>query len=140
MTFKERLFNKIRKKPGCWEWKAHISQAGYGQLKGRGKKVVYAHRAVYEMLVGPIPKGLTIDHLCRNRACVNPNHMEPVTSVENVMRGQGPFAVNARKTHCKRGHEFTGDNTYRSRKGRECRKCKKYLMTRWLKSKQITKT
>jgi hypothetical protein len=76
-----------------------------------------------ELFVGPIPEGLVIDHLCRNRGCINPTHMEPVTNAENVLRGEGPTAVNARKTHCKRGHPFDDVNTYVYAKGRACRMC-----------------
>jgi hypothetical protein len=70
------------------------------------------HRYAYEALVGPIPDGKQIDHLCRNRACCNPEHLEPVTIQENIRRGEGPQAINARKTHCIRGHALSGDNLY----------------------------
>jgi hypothetical protein len=78
----------------------------------------------YELAIGPIPEGLTIDHLCRNRGCVNPAHLEAVTNRTNLLRGDGIAALNARKTHCKRGHEFTPENTYVWREGtRACRAC-----------------
>jgi hypothetical protein len=86
-------------------------------------KVRLAHRVIYEYLVGPIPDGLSIDHLCRVRHCVNPAHLEPVTHRENVLRGQAPTAVNGRKTRCKRGHEF--NRTVRN--GRRCYTCHLYL-------------
>ena len=85
-----------------------------------------AHRAYYERYVGPIPEGLVIDHLCRNRRCVNPTHLEPVTSAENNLRGLGPGAVNRRKKACHRGHAFTPENTYHppsDPKHRMCRAC-----------------
>lgn len=103
---------------GCWVWDKPHPDSGYGQFFGQ------AHRWSYEYHFGAIPEELHLDHLCRNRACVNPWHLEPVSLVENVMRGEGYYAVNARKTHCLRGHEFDADNTYTTPNGRrQCRKC-----------------
>jgi hypothetical protein len=99
----------------CWEWTGGHSSTGYGAWGPRAQK---AHRAVWELLVSPIPKGMTLDHLCRNRGCVNPDHLEVVTMRENVLRGVGPSAVNARKTHCVHGHPFDERNTGYQRKGR----------------------
>lgn len=105
----------------CIVWTGKYFANGYGRV---GYKL--AHRIAYEQAVGDIPKGLYIDHLCRNRGCVNPNHLEPVTLVENVMRGVSPHALNAKKTHCSKGHEFTFSNTYqrKDRTARECRICR----------------
>lgn len=108
----------------CWEWKRSLS-TGYGQIHvvGQGKRV-YAHRVVWEMLNGPVPEGKELDHLCRNRCCINPAHLEPVTHSLNVRRSFTPPAVNAKKTHCKRGHEFTPENVYsKPDGGRVCRRC-----------------
>ena len=92
---------------------------GYGQLDR-----TLAHRLSYEAFVGVIPDGLTVDHLCRNRWCVNPWHLEPVTGLENGRRGESPWAKNGRKTQCKRGHALTPDNVYITRTGsRSCRAC-----------------
>jgi hypothetical protein len=94
---------------GCWEWQGTLSVRGYGRIKiaGASKSV---HRVSYAEFVGPLVDGLTIDHLCRNRRCCNPLHLEQVTSAENTLRGMGPAALHARQTHCKRGHELTPDN------------------------------
>lgn len=94
---------------GCWQWKSLRSGDGYGRVRHQ-KKDQLAHRVVYELLVGPIPEGLTLDHLCRNRGCVRPAHLEPVTLAENTRRGQGMSARNARKTHCLNGHALTSEN------------------------------
>jgi len=116
----------------CWPWIGHRNSQGYGRFYRGEHDTVPAHRLAYELLVGPIADGLVIDHLCRNRACCNPAHMEPVTNGENVRRGIGVTAENARKTHCKHGHEFTPENTYiypgGTKKGhRECLRCKRRL-------------
>lgn len=111
---------------GCWLWTGTILARGYGQFwvgPGHRGLRVRAHRFAYEMLVGPIPDGLVIDHLCRVPLCVNPAHMEPVTGRVNIRRGIGPSAVNARKTHCHRGHPFTPANTLLYRGSRCCRAC-----------------
>jgi hypothetical protein len=112
---------------GCWPWLGYRNADGYGVITvgGDDERVLRAHRVAYELLLGEtIPDGLTIDHLCRNRGCVNPEHMEVVERGENVLRGEGPSARAARATHCIRGHEFTPENTYFRKSGkRECRAC-----------------
>ena len=103
----------------CWEWTGSAHNAGYGVV---GAKL--AHRLSYEAFVGPIADTLTIDHLCQNRKCVNPAHLEPVPLAINVLRGDSPPARNARKTHCPQGHPYDEVNTYRTTKGhRICRAC-----------------
>lgn len=124
---------------GCWIWQWVLSDVGYGTKRINGRTVL-AHRWMYQQANGPIPTGLTIDHLCRNRACVNPAHMEPVTHKVNVLRGMSPNAINARKTHCLRGHEFTLANTYipPGRQRRQCRACAaerdKKRLSGWVRS------
>jgi len=110
----------IHQTDGCWIWTGAKSSNGYGNYWNRG-----AHRVVYELLVGEIPENMQLDHLCRNRDCVNPEHLEPVTARENLLRGIGVAAVNAKKTECKRGHQFTDKNTYVWNNRRICRECQK---------------
>ena len=120
----------------CWLWLA-TKRVNHGLAYGRfricneqGTRLVYAHRFAYELLVGPIPEGLTIDHVksrgCTSTLCVNPNHMEPVTIKVNLLRGNGQAAINARKTHCLRGHPYNEENTYRTPIGhRNCLACRR---------------
>jgi len=121
-----RFWAKVdRKGPDdCWIWRASLMD-GYGRLKINGRHV-RASRFAYELLVGPIPEGLEPDHLCRNRACVNPAHIEPVTHQINDLRGVGVGALNARKAHCPQGHPYDLLNTYISPSGgRFCRVCQR---------------
>ena len=108
----------------CWLWTGGLSSTGYGQLKINGRQTK-AHRAAYEELVGPVPEGLDLDHLCRVRRCINPAHLEPVTRRENTLRGISFAAQLAQQTHCKRGHAFDEKNTYIWRNSRICRQCRK---------------
>lgn len=122
-----RFRSKVRvTESGCWEWLSTIQENGYGTYTVRNQ-TMRAHRIAYEHFIGPIPDDLQTDHLCRVRKCVNPAHLELVTTRENTLRGVGPTASNAAKTHCKRGHEFTPENTYErpSKPGRECLTCKR---------------
>jgi hypothetical protein len=121
MSAEERFWSKVDKTGECWLWTGSTEDLGYARFGVNGTRV-YVHRFAYELEVGPIPDGLTIDHLCRVRYCVNPDHLEAVTQRQNVMRSPVQVtAVNARKTHCPRGHEYSG----RDKRGwRECRTCR----------------
>lgn len=108
----------------CWLWIGAIKDQGYGNFKDSSGKTRTAHCVSYEQLVGPIPTGLELDHLCRVLNCVNPGHLEPVTKTENCLRGVSFAAINARKTHCNHGHEFNEANTYIGpNKDRACKAC-----------------
>lgn len=117
-----RFWIKVEKTGSCWEWTSVKTHDGYGQFSIKGKKK-YSHRVSYELFKGDIPEGLQLDHLCRNRSCVNPDHLEPVTQQENMMRGVGLALINKRKTHCLQGHEYSEKNTYLHKNGRNCREC-----------------
>ena len=107
----------------CWLWTGPLNPNGYAQFSVEGRRV-YAHRFAYELLIGPIPDGLQLDHLCRVRHCVNPKHLEPVTCQENLLRGDTLLARNVAKTECPQGHPYDDANTYIGSKGeRKCRSC-----------------
>ena len=129
-TMTEKIFKNWEPltESGCWVWLGACTAGGYGTIS-INKKTFYAHRLFYEFYRAPIPFGLQIDHLCRVRCCVNPDHLEIVTNRENTLRGKAVSALHARKTHCKRGHPFTPENTrsYPSVIGRRCKVCQKLL-------------
>lgn len=141
-----RFWDRCTPEPnsGCWLRTGTADRNGYTVFYWTKRIRAYAHRAAYEALVGPIPAGLELDHKCRVRNCVNPAHLEPVTHAENVRRGTGPAMLMERNkqrgaalTHCKHGHEFTSENTWRNKNGfRQCRTCyiaaakRRYAMTR----------
>lgn len=123
MNRADLFWTRVLKTPsGCWLWTGGLNGGGYGSFSV-GRKGIGAHRFAYELVHGPIPKGLTIDHFCRTRRCVNAEHMEPVTQRVNTLRGTGPFADKHRQTHCIHGHEFTEKNTRTVRGRRECKEC-----------------
>lgn len=138
MTPEERFWAKVDKtEGGCWLWTAFTDREGYGKFSDKGRLFI-AHRWSYEHFVGPIPDGLTIDHLCRVTSCVNPAHLGPVTMWENTLRGNSLSAVHYRKTHCDHGHGFTDENTYRRPDGaRQCRTCNRLAVARYKARKRV---
>lgn len=126
---RERFWSKVEKTSTCWLWTAGTCR-GYGvfatpRQNGRQGRSLRAHRVSYQLLKGPIPEGMSLDHLCRVPGCVNPDHLEVVTGATNTLRGISSPAINARKTHCHRGHEFTPENTYLERGARRCKACRR---------------
>lgn len=134
----QRFWAKVDKHAGngCWLWTAHTVD-GYGhfhiQIAPGSRRMVYAHRWLWEQTNGPVPPGMMLDHLCRNRRCVRPDHLEVVTNHVNVVqRGMAPNCVTHRTGFCKRGHQLTPDNVYFARDGgRRCKACAQAGMRRW---------
>ena len=122
MSTAERFWSKVEFTDTCWLWTAQLSK-GYGQFWHNGM-MVKAHRFAYEFCGTLIGAEREIDHLCRTKRRVRPDHLEAVTHHENLTRGNSPPAIHGRKTHCKRGHEFTEQNTTVRPTGRECRRCR----------------
>lgn len=137
----ERFMAKVEKTDACWMWSAGKTTAGYGQFYPKPRRGTYAHRWSYEYHIGPIPEGLHIDHLCRNRACVNPDHLEPVTQRTNTLRGASSAALRAAQTVCIHGHPFTPENTMIRKRGngarhRQCRECNRISCMRRYRAKK----
>ena len=143
----ERFWTKVQQDPsGCWLWTAQINGLGYGIFRWPRPGKSYnarAHRLAYEVLVASIAEDLVCDHLCRVRHCVNPAHIEPVTSRVNNLRGESPAAKGAQTTHCPQGHEYTPENTMLRRKRyglkRECHQCNRDRAARLWRKGQTTK-
>jgi hypothetical protein len=123
-TLWERFWPKVDAAGPCWEWTANTTDDGYGRIWSGPEedRLLLAHRVAWTLLVGEIPEGLELDHLCRNHACVNPDHLEPVSGLVNQNRGFKP-----KKTHCPKGHAYTPENTSIRKRGngisRGCRTC-----------------
>lgn len=122
----ERFWAKVDASGDCWEWTAYKAPNGYGQFRiNSPRKMEYAHRYAWAELVGPIPAGLELDHLCRVRHCVNPDHLEVVSPQTNTLRSVSPSSLQAKQTECIKGHPLVGENLYRWRNHRLCKTCRK---------------
>lgn len=131
-TVERRALAKFSVGDGCWLWNAGRSGGGYGSF-WNGECQIAAHRFVYEMLVGPVPEGLVLDHLCRVPQCVRPDHLDPVTQAENTQRGTRWVG----KVACPKGHTYDDSNTYRPTSGgRRCRACHRERQRRWVARNQ----
>jgi hypothetical protein len=135
----------IMKEKGCWLWPRNITSRGYGlfytsqkgkRLNGVWGKPVRAHRYMHELAMGLIPENLSLDHLCRNKSCIRPSHLEAVSQGENVMRGNAPSAHHAAKTYCPMGHPYNSVNTRMNHGSRVCRICHRDREHRRYHSKQ----
>lgn len=139
-TISERLWEKISPEPnsGCWLWIGTTHRKGYGQIRigtRKKNKIYMAHRVSYEIHKRTIPDGLQLDHLCRVRCCINPDHLEPVTNRENCRRGLTGKYQRA-KTHCAKGHPYSPENTYWWRGFRHCRECKRADRRRYYRERE----
>lgn len=137
----ERFVSKINfaADNGCWEWTGATNASGYGicgKLIDGQHRNLYAHRLGMHIAKRPVPEGMTVDHLCRNTSCVNPEHLDIVTAAENIFRSDSIPAKNKRKTHCVRGHEFTPENTYKYYTRRMCRTCRRVAKLAWMEDHQ----
>ena len=141
-SLQARFWQSVEKTETCWLWHGEMGPGGYGRLTDSATRKRYmAHRYSYELHVGPVPEGLCLDHLCRVRSCVRPDHLEAVTMRENTMRGDTPARRNHEKTACIHGHPYDETNTSFGLKGRRhCRQCRKRIdHARWVQSQQRKK-
>lgn len=147
MSLEERVYKKIQKTDYCWIWTGNISKTtGYGVIGGSGgMPVTGAHRAMIKLVGREIPHGMVVDHICRVRRCVNPNHLRIVTrAINNIENSTSPPALNRIKTHCYKGHEFSSENIWvetrkDGRKQRRCKKCRSAATLLYKKKLKLTR-
>jgi hypothetical protein len=136
----ERFWRYVEKSDGCWLWTGTRTRDGYGTFHVSHSRSVAAHRFAYQLLVGPIPAGLQLDHVrargCTSHACVNPAHLEPVTQRVNILRGDSVVAQNSRRTHCAQGHVYDPSNTQYSQGARRCAECHRTRQRRYEAAKR----
>ncbi len=142
-TFEDRFWEKVKKTNGCWKWTGSKKPNGYGQINSGGKfgKPVSAHVAVLYLHGQQIKKGFCVDHICKNRCCVNPAHLRIVTNQQNTIENSDSTAAkNSVKTQCPQGHKYGGYNLVRGSKGeRRCRKCIQKYQRNWLRARETLK-
>lgn len=132
-----RFWHRVATDGDCWVWTGYTTQLGYGQVK-IAQRCYYAHRVAYTELVGDVPAGLVLDHLCRNPRCVNPDHLEPVPQRLNVLRGESPIAAMARRTVCLRGHSLAVHARVNEKGHRQCRACIRFLRAAAKRDRLVT--
>jgi hypothetical protein len=140
----ERFWSHVDRSGDCWVWTGSLNHLGYARffvtIAPRQRVSLGAHVWAWQMVNGPVPEGKELDHLCRNRACVRPDHLEAVTHHENVLRGETLAAANVRKTHCPQGHPYSPENTYILHAGngtqRQCKICSHARATAFMKAKR----
>lgn len=118
-----KFWKYVEKTEKCWEWKSCKNKAGYGKLGAGKNNSLYAHRFSYELHKGVLEKDKHIHHICGNTSCVNPEHLEQLSSKQHTLKGNSFCGIEARQTHCKHGHEFTLDNIWTYNGHRKCKKC-----------------
>ena len=130
------FWTRVNKTDSCWLWLPKKERNGYGRVRVNNKRLG-VHVVSYLLTGKNIPNGMVIDHLCRVRHCVNPQHLEVVTRGENVLRGNGVTAQHAKQTHCKRGHPFNNANTLRIKNGRDCKSCNRIRQKEYMDRKSL---
>jgi len=137
---KRNLWKKIEREGDCWVWTGSTANRGYGSIHHNGRNGYLPHRLVWELLRGPIPDGLVLDHMCQNRRCVNPKHLDPVTNRVNILRGKSVAALNFIKTECVNGHAFDSKNTKIRKDGtRSCRQCERDRLKKFRENQKLKK-